>query len=65
MTLDGFFRGLGDVLQWTFNILEIDMPTTFLVNTGAVLLGFVGLFYWLNLQRKFNAQAEKDPDQLK
>ncbi|MDA7580496.1 hypothetical protein N8758_03625 [Crocinitomicaceae bacterium] len=65
MTLDGFFRGLGDVLQWTFNILENDMPTTFLVNTGAVLLGFVGLFYWLNLQRKFNAQAEKDPDQLK
>jgi len=65
MTLDGFFRGLGDVLQWTFNILENDMPTTFLVNTGAVLLGFVGLFYWLNLQRKFNAQAEKDPDKLK
>ena len=65
MTLDGFFRGLGDVLQWTFNILENVMPTTFLVNTGAVLLGFVGLFYWLNLQRKFNAQAEKDPDQLK
>ena len=65
MTLDGFFRGLGDVLQWSFNILENDMPTTFLVNTGAVLLGFVGLFYWLNLQRKFNAQAEKDPDQLK
>lgn len=65
MTLDGFFRGLGDVLQWTFNILENDMPTTFLVNTGAVLLGFVGLFYWLNLQRKFNAQAEKDADQLK
>ena len=65
MTLDGFFRGLWDVLQWTFNILENDMPTTFLVNTGAVLLGFVGLFYWLNLQRKFNAQAEKDPDQLK
>jgi hypothetical protein len=65
MTLDGFFRGLGDVLQWTFNILENDMPTTFLVNTGAVLLGFVGLFYWLNLQRKFNAQAEEDPDQLK
>ena len=65
MTLDGFFRGLGDVLQWTFNILENDMPTTFLVNTGAVLLGFVGLFYWLNLQRKFNAQAEKAPDQLK
>ena len=65
MTLDGFFRGLGDVFQWTFNILENDMPTTFLVNTGAVLLGFVGLFYWLNLQRKFNAQAENDPDQLK
>jgi hypothetical protein len=65
MTLDGFFRGLGDVLQWTFNILENDMPTTFLVNTGAVLLGFVGLFYWLNLQRKFNAQAEKDPNKLK
>ncbi|MDC3252728.1 hypothetical protein OAU25_00575 [Crocinitomicaceae bacterium] len=65
MTLNGFFRGIGDFLTWTFNILENDMPTTFLVNTGAVLLGFVGLFYWLNLQRKFNAQAENDPDQLK
>jgi hypothetical protein len=34
-------------------------------NRLIILVGFVGLFFWLNKQRKFNAQAEKDPNQLK
>ena len=65
MTLNGFFRGIGDFMQWTFNLLENDMPITWVMNTGVVILGFVGLFYWLNFQKKFNAQAEANPDQRK
>jgi len=65
MTLDGVFRGIGDFMQWTFNLLENDMPITWVMNTGVVILGFVGLFYWLNWQKKYNAQAEANPDQRK
>lgn len=65
MTLDSLFRGIGDILQWTFNFLQDDFWLTKTMNTGVILLGFVGLFYWLNWQRKFNAQAESNPDQRK
>ena len=66
MTLNGFFRGLGDLFQWCFShTLDADIGLTFLLNTGIVLLGFVGLFYWLNWQRKFNEQAKNDPNQIK
>ena len=29
-------------------------------NYSCIVLGFVGLFYWLNLQRKLSAKAEKE-----
>lgn len=64
MTLDGFFRGLGDLLESTFVILQQDMIGD-LMNYALIVLGFVGLFYWLNWQKKFNAQAENDPNQIK
>lgn len=59
------FNAIGDFLTWTFNLLQNDLPITFVMNTGIVLLGFVGLFYWLNIQRKLNAKAANDPNQLK
>lgn len=65
MTLDGLFRGIGDILTWTFNFLQDDFGLPSLMNTGVILLGFVGLFYWLNWQRKFNAEAENNSDVLK
>lgn len=65
MTLDGFFRGLGDIFLWTFNILENDVPITWAMNTGIVLLISGGLLYWLSWQKKLNKQAENNPDQLK
>lgn len=34
-------------------------------NYSCIILGFVGLFYWLNLQRKFNEAAAKDPNKIK
>lgn len=70
MTLDGFFRGIGSFLQWTFNLLQDNvfsegLGLTFFMNTGIVVIGFVGLFYWLNTQRKFNDQAKNNPNQIK
>jgi len=34
-------------------------------NYSVIVLGFVGLFYWLNLQKKMSDKAGKNPNQLK
>lgn len=34
------------------------------VNYSLLILGFIGLFYWLNLQRKFDNRAKNDPNQI-
>ena len=60
MTLNGFFRGIGDFLTWTFNILENEEPVTMIMNYGVIVLGFVGLFYWLNVQKKLSAKAKAE-----
>lgn len=54
MTSSTVFHAIGDFLTWTFGIFEV-IGNSF--NYAVIVLGFVGLFYWLNLQRKFNAQA--------
>jgi len=64
MTLTDIFWGIGDFMTWTFQLLQADMIGD-MFNVACIILGFVGLFYWLNLQRKFNAKAENDPNQLK
>lgn len=54
---------LADFIVWTFEtFLE---PMKNMPNTAFLLLGFVGLFYWLNLQAKYNKQAEQNPNQIK
>lgn len=60
MTLTDFFWGIGDVAEWTFGIFEItgNMINYFFI----IVLGFGGLFYWLNLQRKWNAEAKNNPN---
>ena len=62
MSLTDLFWGIGDLFTWTFGIFEV-IGNSF--NYTLLALGFVGLFYWLNWQRKFNEQAENNPDQLK
>ncbi|MCT4562584.1 MAG: hypothetical protein N4A41_14545 [Crocinitomicaceae bacterium] len=34
-------------------------------NYAMIVLGFFGMLYWLNWQRKFNEQAKNNPGQLK
>jgi hypothetical protein len=54
---------LADFTVWTFEtFLE---PAENLPNIAFTLLGFVGLFYWLNLQAKYNKKAEQESNQLK
>jgi hypothetical protein len=55
--------GLGDFILWTTAILFENVGNMF--NYSMIVLGFIGLFYWLNLQKKFNQEAENNPNQLK
>ena len=63
MSSKEIFESLGDFILWTTQIIYENIGNVF--NYAAIVLGFVGLFYWLNYQRKFNAQAENDPNQIK
>ena len=62
MSSTDIFWTIGDFLTWTFGIFEV-IGNSF--NYMLLALGFIGMFYWLNWQRKFNEQAENKPDQLK
>jgi hypothetical protein len=62
MSSSDFFYGIADFLTWTFGFFEW-IGNKF--NYSMIVLGFFGLFFWLNAQRKFNDKAAKDPSQLK
>jgi hypothetical protein len=62
MTTNDIFYGLADLMQWTFGILEWVGDK---LNYGLIALGFFGFFYWMNLQMKFNKEAENNPNQIK
>jgi len=51
------FWAIGDLLTWTFGIFEI-IGNMF--NYALLALGFIGLFYWLNLQKKLNNKAKNE-----
>jgi hypothetical protein len=62
MSSSDFFYAIGDFLTWTFGILEwVGNKFNYLL----LGLGFVGMFYWLNIQKKLSDKAENDPNQLK
>ena len=56
------FYAISDFLTWTFGLYE-NVGNIF--NYSVIVLGFIGLFYWLNWQKKFNEKAKNDPNQLK
>jgi hypothetical protein len=65
MSSSDFFWGLGDLFQTVLMPLDADWGLTSLMNTGILLLGFVGLGIWLMKQKKYNDAAEADSNQLK
>ena len=65
MTLNEIWYLIGDIFEWTFQWLQNDFWLTSFMNTGILVLGFIGLIFWLNTQRKFNEEAKRNPDQRK
>ena len=49
--------GLGDVFSWFFSLFEKlgNMP-----NYTFIILGFVGLFIWLTMQKNYNNKAQNE-----
>ena len=62
MSSSTVFYAIGDLLTWTFGFFEV-VGNYF--NYSLIVLGFFGLFYWLNIQKKLNDKAAKDPNQIK
>lgn len=56
--MDYIFYPFADFCQWLFeNLIE---PSENLPNKLFIAGGFLGLFYWIRLQGKFNKEAEKN-----
>ena len=61
--MDWIVYPLGDALVWLFeNTLE---PLGNIPNYTFTVLVIVGILVWLSFQAKYNAEAEKDPNQIK
>jgi hypothetical protein len=62
MNSNDFFHGLQEMFETSFLFYDA-VGNVF--NYACIGLGFFGLFYWLNYQRKFNKEAENNPNQIK
>jgi hypothetical protein len=56
------FYGLDDMFQTLFLFFDWVQNKANYLFLG---LGFFGFFLWMNYQKKFNAKAENDPNQIK
>lgn len=54
---------LGDFFVWSFDTFLV--PFGNMPNLAFLIIGFVGLFYWLRLQAKWNKQADENSNQIK
>ena len=45
-------------IEWTFETLLVPISDPF--NSAVVLLGFIGLAFWMRLQKKYTEKAEKE-----
>lgn len=52
-----FIYSLGDFFYWIFSMLEVlgDAP-----NWAFIILGFIGMFIWLKMQKDFNNKAKAE-----
>jgi hypothetical protein len=58
MNLQSILNPIVEAFQWTFkHLLE---PMTHWFNIVCIIGGFVGLFIWLRMQKRFNAKAQKE-----
>lgn len=57
------FEATGAFLENTIFLMYDNIGNIF--NYSCIVLGFFGLFFWLRKQKKFNQEAERNPNQLK
>ncbi|MFT5183800.1 MAG: hypothetical protein ACI84C_000927 [Flavobacteriales bacterium] len=57
MNLQDIITPLAKITEASFAILEGQLPN--LVNWGCIVLGLVGLVYWLKLQGRYNKEAKQ------
>lgn len=59
--MDYIVNPLGQLIVWTFDNLLVPIGDLGLANPNNlfIVLGFVGLFYWLAQQHKYNKIAEE------
>jgi hypothetical protein len=59
--MDYIVKPIADLVIWTFDNLLVPVGEMGAANPNNlfIVLGFVGLFYWLFLQTKFNKEAER------
>jgi len=56
------------LIKWTFDFVLVplgELPSFINPNNIFLVIGFIGMLYWLNLQGKYNKEAAKNPDQIK
>ncbi len=58
MNSSTIFYAIGDLMT-NYAFLPLEMVGN-IFNYACIVLGFVGLFYWLNLQRKMTQKAKDD-----
>ena len=63
MHTNSIFWAIGDFMN-NVGFIPLEMVGN-IFNYSLIALGFIGLFYWLNKQKKFSEQAKNNPDQLK
>ena len=54
---------LAEFITWSFDTLLVPLQNT--PNNIFIVLGFVGLLFWLKTQSKLSKKAANDPNQLK
>lgn len=56
------------LIKWTFDNILVpigELPALINPNNIFIIIGFIGMFYWLFLQSKYNKKAAEDPNQIK
>jgi hypothetical protein len=59
--MDYLFDAIMAVCLWLNEVVMEPLGAMlFNPNSVFIIVGFVGLFYWLNLQKKYNQKADKE-----
>jgi hypothetical protein len=58
MNLQKIVDPIADLMVWSFETLLV--PFADFVNVSVVILGFVGLAYWLKLQNDYTKKAKRE-----